>query len=271
MKQLIQGVISTTATSTDKIKQNIQENVLSYDKLPEVHQLDEWRERVPIAVVGGGPSLAGELDRLRKYKYVLACGSVHDYLVENKIIPKWAAICDPDPVVNKYLKKWDYGTIYFIASQCDRATFEHLGHTRRVIFHVGSENLEYDLFGKDKIIVGGGCTIATRAMVLAIGMGFNHLHLFGMDTCLKNDKHHAYEFETKEESVGKINKIVFDEVIKGEFEVADYMLAQFFDFKEILKRYVNKIDIEIFGDGLLKSYFDALVKQAEETKLNLKR
>src|SRR6516165_5381761 len=34
----------------------------------------------PIAIVGGGPSVKGYLDEIRKFRWIMAAGSTHDYL-----------------------------------------------------------------------------------------------------------------------------------------------------------------------------------------------
>lgn len=257
----IDGVDIHTATPVESLKANILKN--NSRGHSEVQDLNEWRKGMPIAIVGGGPSLADTLDELRKYKYIMACGSVYDYLVENNIIPTWCVVCDADPVVNKYLTKKDIDTKFLVASQCSEETFEFLHDKFVYIWHASGTNMEENTFGGDKILIGGGCTVGTRAMALALGFGYTNLQLFGFDTCVENNKHHAYDFQTEEETVGDIIPVKVEETGK-EYLVARYMLAQIFDFKQMCETY--SFEINVHGRGILKDLVEDAVKRYNEEK-----
>lgn len=254
--QRIDGCSVTTAVDTDTIINNIKEN--NKLKLSNVTDSDDWRENTPIAIVGGGPSLKHTLKELSAFKYVMACGSVHDFLVKNNVLADWCVVCDPDPLIIEYMKDLQFSTKYFIASQCHPNVFNYfIGKSSRVyqtyIWHAGGDKFSNDNFGKNQLVVGGGCTIGTRAIMLAHGMGFNNLHLFGMDTCLDEDEnHHCYNFETKEETIGDVLEITCGDPVNGKkFKVAGYMLGQLFDFKQILQNYGHKIRFTVYGGGVL--------------------
>lgn len=261
----IEGISVSTATPTDKIIENIKANVGNFSS---IHLLDEWREGKPIAIVGGGPSLKSQLEELRKYPIILACGSVHDYLVENDIFPTWTAICDPDPVMNTYISNHNNKTTYLVASQCDPSTFDLLKDRDTHIFHLAGDKFDPAIYGENQIPIGGGCTIGTRAMVIAINFGFYNQHLFGFDTCLSeengNVRHHAYEFNTKEEKIHDTHDIKF-EVDGPTFKVAGYHLGQLFDIKAVMAHYANVINITVHGESLL-SYFMELAKKRQQLK-----
>ena len=122
----------------------------------------DWREGRAIALVGGGPSLLETLPELTKYYKIIACGSVHDYLLDNNIIPDYCLICDPDPLMSKYLTKWHEDCIYLIASQCDKSVFELLikgnGHVapRCFIWNCGGEeSFNQEMFKNQEISIPG--------------------------------------------------------------------------------------------------------------------
>jgi hypothetical protein len=119
----------------------------------------------------------------------------------------------------------------------------------------------------DHLRVGGGCTVGTRAIALALGMGFNNLHLFGFDNCLSNTyKHHAYDFVDPEvETVGNIQELCLEPNGK-KYKVADFMLAQLFDFQNMLKIYADKMSITVHGDGLIKDLMDKAKVISKEMK-----
>lgn len=265
--QKIDGCEVETAASREQIYSNIQEN--NKRELPQVIDLPDWRSNEPIAIVGGGPSLKEEYTKLVKYNKIMVCGSAHDFLqarIKNKI--KYAIICDPDPLVINYLKNINSTTQYLVASQCAPETFQYLSTKlcRVYTWQAYAEKYDQSIFG-DKAKIGGGCTIGTRAMIMALGMGYNTQHLFGFDTCLTDDyKHHAYDFsDPSKESIGNILEMRLEGSDK-KYKVAGYMMGQLFDFQLLLKTYANRINVEIFGEGLLKDLMEIAKAKSLENK-----
>lgn len=259
--QKIDDIVVNTAKSTEEIIENIKENVSK--RYPELSEAYSWRENVSIAVVGGGPSLKNNLKLLSKYQYIMACGSVHDFLVKNDIIPRWCVVCDPDEIMSNYLTLTNYRTNYLVASQCHPSVFKLLNDQNVLIWHAAGYNFENSPYGEDKVGIGGGCTVGTRGICIALGMGFTNLHLFGFDTCLdENFKHHAYDFtdETKE-SIGNITEIRLGGPEGRKFYVAGYMLGQLFDFQKLLNMYSDRMKITIHGDGLLSELMNLAKKE----------
>jgi hypothetical protein len=260
----IEGCDITTARSTEEILANISSCLER--NLDEAHLSREWRENKPIALVGGGPSLKDTIGELSKYQFVMVCGSSHDYVMENANCPvDYAILCDPDPLIINYMRKLNKDTTYFVASQCDPKVFDYLkGHNVKVWHASASTEFPNTMFGENRVPLGGGCTIGTRAMVLAMAFGFNNLHLYGYDTCLTNTyKHHAYDFnDPDKETLGNITEIRLDPEGRT-FKVAGYMLGQLFDFQNLLKNYGSRVRIEVFGDGLLKHLMDLAKEKAK--------
>lgn len=268
--QEIGGCVTTTAIPVEDIIKNIQEN--RKRDLQNVYDTPWWREHEHIAIVGGGPSLKDEVHKLKNYKYIMACGSVHDYLWEQGILPTWCVLIDPDPLMVNYLKHVDGWTTYLVGSQCAKEVFEHLKDFNVYIWHADGDRIENkaEVFGEEYRLVGGGCTVGTRAMILALGMGFRQQDLFGMDTCLTNTyKHHAYEFDNPDvETVGNIIELKLGGPESPTFKVAEYMLAQLFDFKAILKVFAHQLQITVYGDGMLKYLMEQGEKKAKEVISN---
>jgi len=259
-------VVISTATSTEKIQQNIDAS----RNLPLhfAHQLPEWREGRTVAVVGGGPSLKQTIHKLKEYDTIIACGSVHDYLVKNGIRPNYCVVVDPDPLVITYLQNIyhvDNKCKYLIASQCDPAVFEHLRYDNVYMWHAGGND---SLFKEGDYVVGGGCTVGTRAIVLAMNFGYYDIHLFGFDTCLdETDEHHAYKFQNEEiETIGDVMEIALDHASGKKFKVAGYMLGQLFDLKTILATSASKLKLTVHGGGLIAHLLEIAAKRQEELK-----
>lgn len=250
----IDGTKVTMAMPFDKVMANVE--AASRRGLREIHTLSDWREGMPLAIVGGGPSLRETLGDLRRFQQIMVCGSAHDHLVEQGIVPRWAVICDPDPVMANYLRLPCKGTTYLVASQCDAAVFKALqvDEVEVILWHCAADvETNKALWGtKQTVIVNGGCTVLSRAIFLAVSFGFANLHLFGCDTCL-DAGHHAYPFSTEEEnaSVGDAQRFRIGGPEGREFLMASYHLGQLFDFKMLLQTIGRRAKFTVHGDGVL--------------------
>lgn len=256
----------STATPTEQIQENV--NISRARDITPVYELKEWREGKPIAIVGGGPSLKNTIKELKQFDTIIACGSVHDYLVENGVIPTYCVVVDPDPLVITYLQNIyhvDNKCKYLVASQCDSVVFEHLRYNDIYIWNAGGND---SLFQEGDIVIGGGCTVGTRAVVLAMSFGYKNIHLFGMDTCIdETDEHHAYKFQNEEiETIGDIMEIALDDACGKKFKVAGYMLGQLFDFKNILATCASRIQLTVHGGGLIAHLLEIAAKRQKELK-----
>lgn len=266
--QKLDGLVVDTAIHHSIIGEQIKYNLENQD-IPLITSMDDFRDDCRIAIVGGGPSLKDNLDELRKYKYIMACGSVHDYLVENEIIPTWCAIVDPDEIMGEYIKNPKHETKYLISSQCHPKLFDKLKGYPCYLWNAGSGNPVYQTYFREgDYTIGGGCTIGTRAMIIAMCFGYFNQYLFGFDTCIEveydNYKHHAYKFQKPElESLGTIQDIKLGGPDGRTFKVASYMLGQIVDFQNILKYYANRLKVTVIGGGALAHILELGIEQAK--------
>jgi hypothetical protein len=235
------------AVPEDRVIENIKHaNSLG---LKSLFSLRDWREGTPVALVGGGPSLLKHYHKLKDYKCVIACGSVHDKLRSLGIVPTYTVLCDPDPIMCSYVKNIHYTkTTYLVASQCSPEMFNHLKYARVILWHTMGM-VDYDqMFGKKTLTIPGGCTVGTRAMSIAMGMGYKNLHLFGFDSCFEGDAHHAYEFQNPEvEKLEAVQEITMEDGTV--YKMAGYHVAQFIDFQRMLTLYKNRMNVTVHGDG----------------------
>jgi len=253
-----------TETLIDQITKNTQLGLTNLVDAPF------FRESKQIALVGGGPSLSKYLDELREFKGpIVACGSVHDFLVENDINMDYCIVCDPDPIVIDYMKKKNYTTRYLVASQCHPDVFEHLKFSNTHIWHAGGDNLDIlKAFTGGSDVIGGGCTVGSRAIIISMCLGYNDISLFGFDSSLSKDfKHHSYEFQTNQETIGNITEIRLNSPDDAEvFHCAGYHVAQLFDIKKILELYASRVRFRIRCDGALSHLFKLGIEISAQKK-----
>src|SRR5262249_44207632 len=151
----------------------IKQQILDAGKrnLRPINTLETWREGRAIAIVGGGPSLTSQLEKLKEYDTIMVCGSAHDYLVSTGIIPTYCIVCDPDAIMASYLTKPHKDVTYLLGTQCHAAVFDALKNNKCYTWDsVGTAFSEE--FNDSKAGVNGGCTVGTRAIVCAMCFGY---------------------------------------------------------------------------------------------------
>lgn len=273
-------VCTTAATpsevSFENIKKALALNLPRYHEHPSFKDVKDRSKK--IILVGGGPSLKDPINlenlrNLAKTAPTIACGSSHDWMVRQDIIPTFAAACDPDPIMANYYDLANDKTEFLLASCCDPSVYEKLKGKNIYIWHCHSDELDPKMRAIEPGYhgVGGGCTVGLRSISLAIMLGYTNIHFFGFDSCLgKYDSdHHAYEFtDEKNEQLGDIHniKISYDSDTPGEvtYRCAGYHVAQTDHFKMFYSAYRQYFTPTFHGEGLLPDVVRMI--QAEEAR-----
>lgn len=255
----LDGIEVAMAMDAETVVANVVANIAR--QLPGIESLPEFRKFVPLALVGGGPSLNRTHKALARYRYVMACGSVHDHLVDLGVTPNWTLVIDPDPVMARYLTKPLRKCKYLIASYCDDSVFEALSGYDVFVWHPSGGGIDFAKLGAVACPeIGGGCTVGTRALNVGLCFGFEHIHLYGFDTCISDrDTHHAYSFATDGEDIGPVETIQL-EPDGRKFLVPGYLLAQLYDFKTLIEQYKGPLELRVAGGGVI----DELLKVASK-------
>ena len=146
-------------------------------------------------IVGGGPSLAENLEQIRKrYRMgqaVFALNGAAKFLNENGIVPDYQVILDARSETAGLVSK---AQEYLLASQCHPSTLAAVDPLRVSIWHPVIEGIEDVLSFSDQeyVLIGGGLTVGLSSMCLAYAMGYRKIHLFGYDSSHRIDLTHAY-------------------------------------------------------------------------------
>ena len=140
----------------------------------------------PLAIVCAGPTLVDTVDRVRDFEHVLVCGSAHDFLVRQGIIPNYAVVCDGGKEDKGNLSLPQKETAYLIASQCDPSLFDHLSDFHVELWHYRGQATKTP--EEEAVLLNGepsiswGSSVGIVAISLARMLGFQHLHFFGLDS-----------------------------------------------------------------------------------------
>lgn len=255
----LQQVNTIAAIPSDVTIKQIKRNILrSYARL---HDLPEFKQikKDPIALVGGGPSLESQLNKLKEFKNVMVCGSAHDYIIEQGFVPTYTVICDPDAISANYVSKPNIFTKYLVSTGCHDKVYNTLEGCLIYMWHCFSDDhlKTSDEIESDYQAIGGGCTVGLRSLSIALMLGYSDIHFFGFDSCLgKDSKHHAYGFtDLEKEKLGEIYEVRvgnIDNIKENKlFYCAGYQLAQCVHFKDFYARYNSLFEPIFHGEGLL--------------------
>lgn len=203
---------------------------------------DPWRGSC--SIFGSSPSIDWTWRHAKGH--IIACNAAHDFLLKNKTVPQYAMLWDPVEVLNDFITPHDHVS-YLIASRCHPNIFKRFDGKKCYVWHaLGDTNIKTILeeFKKMEPMIYGGSTAVTRAMFLAVAMGYLDLHVFGIDSSVEGGSH--------------IRKSVVKEdymeiFCNGRwFNTTPWLAVQAEDFKKIVPFLLNiGVKLTIYGDGLI--------------------
>ena len=244
---------------SERIRCNIHDTLRRKDWLAHLIPKASGGE---VGIICGGPSLGSFVEDIRQRQRggmkLLATNGAHDYLVEKKIQPDFAASMDHRAENAAFYKTPGAGTIYLIASRCHPLVYEALEGMDVRVWHAKAydeADAEEAILGPDVNMIGGGSTIGSRALYIAMLMGFKRFHFFGLDSCLLGDEHHAYPQPWNDGK--RVLRVLIGPDPGGlVFYCHEWMVAQY----EEMRRIFQKIhggetpeveDIQVHGPGLI--------------------
>lgn len=242
------------------------------------------------AVIGGGPSINGEVHTIRRLKRagvnIVTVNKSHDWALEHGIVP-WAQILlDPKEWVADYVKRPRKDVRYFVSSQCHDSVFDRLKDYPVFLWHAGQDfedgNREPDNFLREHYpaakgyswrVVPGPTTVGLRAMFLGHNMipGADVFHMLGMDSSGDGQRMHGYDKPPPPDSRPG-DELVLHNGRVFKFPTNTHMSRQFQDFRDLMdklkghyeaKRIRKSFRMKFYGSGLLPFYAAKLGLHAE--------
>lgn len=204
-------------------------------------------------IVGGGPSLAGTLDDLRRRQQmgqeIWATNNTFRYLTEHGIRPDCHVLLDARTDNREFIVPTK-GVRYYLSVQCDPSLYDFLPG--------------YDVTLYDMSDEGTGTTVGLKALYLAGFSGFRKFHLYGMDSCYLGDSHHAYRQALNDRE----NRLEF--TVEGRtFQCAAWMAIQAEEFQQIALSFAEQdCVITVAGDGLIAAIARAMTHQRSARKID---
>lgn len=209
-------------------------------------------------IVGSGPSLPEFVDDIKTEQVlnrpICTVNGAYDFLINNAIVPDLFLTVDPRPMPQNVTKPHT-DTVFLLASRANPELFERLKDHKVMLWHsfgVVDETQYYQ--GKSSI--GGGSTSGLRAITVGYVMGFRKFILYGMDSCLAEDR--LTKRFTGEQAGQVVDVIVGDRT----FYCNGAMAQQAQEIQELMNS-LPDLHLDIKGDGLLAAIW------AERARLGL--
>lgn len=242
---------------------------------------------VEVMIVGGGPSLEGQLETIRRFreegKLLVTMNGAYNWALEKGLKVSGTIVCDARPFNARFTHPVAEGTYYFVGSQCDPSVLEGLPRDRTWLWHTTADLIRPTLeeccpgpaenpkAGRWRLaMVGGGSTVLLRAIPMLRMLGYSKFHLFGCDSCVasQDGAHHAYE---QKENDGAP---VFPTIVGGRtFWCTKWNTSQAQEFMDLIRRMGELFELEVYGNGLLAwilqhgANLDIEREEAEEAEL----
>lgn len=254
----IEGILNT---DKETIERNIK-YALSLG-LEEVWPCKQ--QETEVVICAGGPTLLEHIEEIRQRQEagakVVALANVAHLLLAHNIRPNAHILLDAKPRNATFVTNCD--TTLFISSQCDPEVFDNaLKTNNRVILYHAINNPEeqevvtdhyqqkVDETGNPQdgawVPIQGGTTITMRAIRLFTILGYSKFHMYGWDSCLKEDQHHAYEQPDADKQ--PVFNMQFEDRM---FRVTPWMISQLMEMQNFVKMFCMNIDMIVHGDGLI--------------------
>lgn len=211
------------------------------------------RNNLEVMIVGGGPSVKyhwEDIEAKRKAGMpLIALNGSYDECLKRGITPSALVIVDAREFNARFTRNVVDNCKYFIASQCHPSVLEGLPRERTFLWHAGAAAKEalIERYGEGKCYpVSGGSTVLLRSIVLFRMLGFCRFHMYGCDSCLEDEVHHAYEQKENDNDI-VLNISCGDKI----FKCNPWMVVQAQEFIETIKVFGEVMELEVYGDGLL--------------------
>ncbi len=109
-----------------------------------------------------------------------------------------------------------------------------------------NEKLAREKLGGFFYPVPGGSTVVLRAIPLLRMLGFRRMHVFGWDSCVSGDEHHAYPQAEND------RQPTFPVTVGGRvFWCVPWHMSQACEFRDLVRFLGDEVELAVYGDGLI--------------------
>lgn len=195
-RQLLEDFFVTTSSMREQgglLDSNFE--VISKLNLPECGELKDIFKDKAVVIVGAGPSVDSQLDRLRKYRdkiTVFATGHITRRLVNEGIIPDAVIITDPQPLMYKQIDGVNLkGIPMILLSTASASVIDYYNGSIYVAYQSGYELAEIKAKEIGATLFETGGSVTTTALDIALRFGAGKIIFVGVDLAYTGGYSHA--------------------------------------------------------------------------------
>lgn len=244
-------------TEDATILTNIYENI----RRPVNHVGPFDRQERPVLLLAGGPSLNDYEDDIREkrddgYALVTTNGA-YSWAIERGILPSAQIVVDAREFNSRFLSPVISDCKYLLASQCHPMAFEAVPSEQTWLWHaalsdeaLGILDEYYGSINRQWFPSPGGSTVMLRAFPLLRMLGFHQFEVYGFDSCIMNEQHHAYpQDENSNDGIEERRLLVS---CGGDvFKTTAWQASQAQEFIDLMRMMGEELDLIVHGNGLI--------------------
>lgn len=255
-------------TTDGQILQNVQSSIRrghpQMSEYPLQHNLYLQAQTSHVCLVGSGPSLNETVPELvallRTGATLVTLNGAYLWCLERNLEPRTQIVMDARASNVRFVQPYIDRCNYVLASQCDPAVWDAVQNYRNVrIWHPvikdagGPVSQALDAYyGGQWMGIGGGTTVATRALHLLRKAGYVRFSLFGVDCCWLGGEHHALsQPENARDTNHEVRIAIRGAATERVFECAPWHLKQMDDFLITLRINGRHFMLDVHGEGML--------------------
>lgn len=198
----------------DKIKEKLENYLITYESIRRDLGLlnSNFRENTKgtfrtgkevveefagkeVVFIAGGPSLDGEMERLREKRdryIVTAAGTVFKKLLNGGIVPDYIFMSDPKLNMVAQIKDTDMSkTTLIYLSTCNKEAVTYYEGKKYMLLQNGFEKAEMLAEEKGEMLVSTGGSVSTTAIGFFINAKCKRVICIGLDLAIPGGKSHA--------------------------------------------------------------------------------
>ena len=263
-------------TADDQILANIRSSIRR--GYPQVRPQSKNTDAV--LLIGSGPTLndPGILDEIKERHFagakIVTMNGAYHWCLEHNLRPSTQIALDARPSNARFVTPAVPRCRYLLASQCAPELWDAVeGRPYVWIFHASTgatgpiKDLLDAYYLKRWYGVGGGVTVATRAISLLSALGYVRFDLFGVDSCWLEGVHHAMpQPENANDKMFTFTLEVPDDPgNRAVFRCSPWQLRQFEDFLQLIRVNSEHFLLHVHGRGLLATALRMLAASADGT------
>lgn len=269
-------------TEIETIKQNMADNALLGIQPILPHVGDGETE---VMLLCGGPTLNDFEDDIKQKRAdgvkCITVNGTYNWCIERGISPSLQCMVDARDFMHRFVAQvpgLTDETKYVISSQCDPKIFEGLPLDRTYMWQAStSKELlswvkeHYGVMYEDWFPSPGGSTVGLRALMLLRMLGFNKIHLYGMDSCVLPERdHHAYEQKENDylDEKGTIPLVIGDGTkYRKVFQCQPWHAYQLREFEMMVPHMADDTKLAVYGDGAIAYLIEANAAHAGDEEV----